>query len=268
MNPNSKEIPNLLEARPLPTPTSSGDIETRSARIWYSIYGKGNPLILLHGGLGNSENWVYLIEPLTNAGYQVILMDTRGHGRSLNYEETYSYVHMAEDVKRVLEFLNIDKAGFVGWSDGAVTSLILAGQYSDIVTGVFYFACNMDDRGALEEPNFNTQVISIFGRHRGDYERLNTSDTSFDDFVEKVSDMQKSEPNYTVSDLKRITKRICIAQSELDEFIKMEHAVYLADTLPNAKLKVLEGVSHFAPLQNPELFANEIINFFNEILLI
>ncbi len=59
-------------------------------------------------------------------------MDTRGHGRSLNYEETYSYVHMAEDVKRVLEFLNIDKAGFVGWSDGAVTSLILAGQNPEL----------------------------------------------------------------------------------------------------------------------------------------
>ena len=41
----------------------------------------------------------------------------------------------------------------------------------------------------------------------------------------------------------------------------MAHAVYLSDTLPNAKLKVLEGVSHFAPQQNPELFATEIINF-------
>ena len=68
-----------------------------------------------------------------------------------------------------------------------------------------------------------------------------------------------------VSDLERIAKPICIAQSELDEFIKMEHAVYLADTLQNARLKVLEGVSHFAPLQNPELFANEIINFFNDL---
>ena len=265
MNPNPKEIPNLLEVKSLPTPTSSGDIETKSARIWYSIYGKGHPLVLLHGGLGNSENWAYLIEPLTLAGYQVILLDTRGHGRSLNYEETYSYVQMSEDIKMVLESLNINKAGFVGWSDGAVTSLILADQNPDIVTGVFYFACNMDDSGALEEPNFNAQVISIFGRHRNDYERLNTSDVSFDDFVGKVSDMQKSEPNYTVSDLKRIMSPVCIAQSELDEFIKMEHAVYLSDTLPNAKLKVLEGVSHFAPLQNPELFSTEIINFFNDL---
>ncbi len=262
MNPNPKEIPSILEAKPLPTPTSEGKIETKGARIWYSVYGNGNPLVLLHGGLGNSENWSYVVEPLTRAGNQVILMDTRGHGRSLIYDETYSYGHMAEDVKTILEFLKINKAGFIGWSDGAVTSMILADRYPEMVTGVFYFACNMDDSGTLTEPNFNEQVISIFRRHRSDYERLNTSETKFDDFVGKVSEMQKTEPNYTASDLKRIKTPVCIAQSELDEFIKMEHAVYLADTLPNAKLNVLEGVSHLAPLQDPEFFATEIIRFF------
>ena len=66
--------------------------------------------------------------------------------------------------------------------------------------------------------------------------------------------MQRSEPNYTPEDLRKIMVRVTILHSQGDEFIKPEHACYLADTIPGAQLVTLPGVTHFAPLQRPAAF--------------
>ncbi|MGO4831647.1 alpha/beta fold hydrolase, partial [Rhizobiaceae sp. 2RAB30] len=54
-----------------------------------------------------------------------------------------------------------------------------------------------------------------------------------------------------------------IVQSEHDEFIKIEHARYLAESIPGAKLRILPDVSHFAPLQRPAQFNGEMLAFLN-----
>ncbi len=66
----------------LPSPVSQGYAENDRARIRYASYGSGSPIVLLHGGLGNSRNWGYQLQALIGCGYQVILIDSRGHGRS------------------------------------------------------------------------------------------------------------------------------------------------------------------------------------------
>ena len=73
--------------------------------------------------------------------------------------------------------------------------------------------------------------------------------------------MQQTQPNYSAHDLAKISVPVVIVQSEHDEFIKREHAEYLARNIPNAELVVLNGVSHFAPLQRPEQFNNAILAF-------
>jgi pimeloyl-ACP methyl ester carboxylesterase len=55
--------------------------------IYYEVYGEGDPVLLLHSGLSNGELWVNVIPALTDAGYQAIVMDSRGHGRS-SFDET------------------------------------------------------------------------------------------------------------------------------------------------------------------------------------
>ncbi len=59
---------------------------------------------------------------------------------------------------------------------------------------------------------------------------------------------------------------VAIVQSEQDEFIKREHAEYLARSIPNAEFIFLTGVSHFAPLQRPELFNDAMLGFLSKIL--
>ena len=68
----------------LPKPIKSGFASINGAKIWYATYGQGKPVILLHGGLANSNYWSHQVPELVKHHYQVIVMDSRGHGRSTN----------------------------------------------------------------------------------------------------------------------------------------------------------------------------------------
>src|SRR3954447_22314493 len=103
-------------AAPLPVTDDQGYVEHDGARIWYASYGSGAPVILLHGGLGHSGNWGYQVPALIDSGYQTVVLDSRGHGRSTRDARPYTYERMASDVRAIMDHLNIGKAALVGWS--------------------------------------------------------------------------------------------------------------------------------------------------------
>ncbi len=247
-------------AAPLPVTEDQGYVENDGARIWYAAYGSGSPVILLHGGLGNSGNWGYQVPALVRSGYRAIVIDSRGHGRSTRDTRPYGYELMASDVAAVMDALHIEKAGLVGWSDGACTALVLASNTPSRAAGVFFFGCNMDPSGTKEFV-FTPVIGRCLNRHKKDYAALSATPDRFDEFSEAVGLMQRTQPNYSAQDLAQIRVPVLIVQSEHDEFIKREHAEYLARSIPNAESVNLQGVSHFAPLQRPEQFNAVMLAF-------
>lgn len=252
-------------AAPLPDTHRGQYVENDGASIWYAAYGSGPAVILLHGGLGNSGNWGYQVPALVEHGYHVIVIDSRGHGRSTRDEQPYSYEVMASDVIAVMDALGLKDAALVGWSDGACTALILASKAPERAAGVFFFACNMDPSGT-KEFEFTSVVQHCFARHVKDYQELSPTPDTFDEFSEAVGLMQRTQPNYSAEDLAQIRVPVAIVHSEHDEFIKREHAEYLARSIPNAEFIYLPGVSHFAPLQRPEQFNDALLGFVGKIL--
>lgn len=251
-------------AAPLPAADKQGYVAHEGARIWYATYGSGSPVILLHGGLGHSGNWGYQVPALVRGGYRAVLIDSRGHGRSTRDARPFSYDLMASDVLAVMDTLLLEKAGLAGWSDGACTALILAAKSPSRVAGVFFFACNMDPSGV--KPIEATPTLNrCFSRHAKDYAQLSATPEHFKDFVEDVTLMQRTQPNYSAGDLAKISVPVTIVQSEHEEFIKREHAEYLAQTIPGAEFIVLNAVSHFAPLQRPEQFNAAMLAFAGKV---
>ncbi len=252
-------------AAPLPDTSNGQFIANKGAAIWHAAYGSGPAVILLHGGLGNSGNWGYQIPALVENGYRVIVIDSRGHGRSTRDEQPYSYELMASDVIAVMDALQLEKAALAGWSDGACTALVLASKSPERAAGVFFFACNMDPSGT-KEFEFTPVVQRCFARHVKDYQQLSATPDSFDQFSEAVGLMQRTQPNYSADELAQIRVPVAIVHSEHDEFIKREHAEYLAKSIPNAEFIYLPEVSHFAPLQRPEQFNNAMLEFIGRTL--
>jgi pimeloyl-ACP methyl ester carboxylesterase len=252
-------------AAPLPVTNDQGYVEHEGARIWYATYGSGSPVILLHGGLGHTGNWGYQVPALVRSGYRAVLIDSRGHGRSTRDARPFSYDLMASDVLAVMDALHLEKACLVGWSDGACTALILAAKAPSRIAGVFFFACNMDPSG-VNPIEASPTLNRCFARHAKDYALLSATPEHFKDFVEDVGLMQRTQPNYSAHDLAEINVPVVIVQSEHEEFIKREHAEYLAQSIPGAEFIVLNDVSHFAPLQRPEQFNTALLALVGKVL--
>jgi pimeloyl-ACP methyl ester carboxylesterase len=249
----------------LPETAIEGYVDHDGARIWHATVGEGAPVVLLHGGLGHSGNWGHQVPALAAAGYRVILVDSRGHGRSTRDERPYSYELMASDVLAVLDELGIERAALAGWSDGACTALILAMQAPELAAGVFFFACNMDPSGTKELDTSNPLLGRCFVRHAEDYARLSPTPDDFQRLAGAVNLMQETQPNYTARELSEVRVPVTIAHSEGDEFIRREHAEYLARTIPGAELVILPSVTHFAPLQRPHEFNSVVQAFLSKV---
>ena len=250
----------------LPDPAATGYVEHDGARIWYAAFGDGPPVLLLHGGLGHSGNWGYQLASLLAAGYRTIVIDSRGHGRSTRDASPYSYELMAGDVHAVMDALRISRAALVGWSDGACTAIVLARAAPERVAGVLFFGCNMDPSGTRGVDAPDPVVDRCFARHRQDYVELSATPDAFESFVAAVSEMQRTQPNYTPGDLTDVRVPVLIAHAEHDEFIRRDHAEYLARAIPGAELVILPGVSHFAPLQRPQTFDALLRTFLARVL--
>jgi pimeloyl-ACP methyl ester carboxylesterase len=252
-------------AAPLPSMGQNAYVDHDGARIWCSSYGSGPAVILLHGGLGHSGNWGYQVPFLVRHGYRVVLVDSRGHGRSTYDERPFSYDLMASDVHAVMDELQLEKAALVGWSDGACTSMVLAAKEPSRVAGVFFFACNVDPTG-VKRFAMTPTINRCFNRHKKDYAQVSPMPERFDELVRDLAPMQRTQPNYSSDDLARIILPVVIALGEGDEFIKREHAEYLARAIPHAESLILNGVSHFAPVQRPNVFNNAILAFLERVL--
>ncbi len=252
-----KTLPN---PQPLPPATETGDAPINGITVHYAIWGDGSPLILLHGGLGNMEYFGAQIPEFAKQ-YRVIAMDSRGHGRSTRNAEPYSYALMAKDVIGLMDYLKIDKASIVGWSDGGIIGLDIAMNYPARLDRLFAFGANTNVAGLKPEidkdPTFS-RYIEIAGK---DYERLSKTPKDYNDFVAAISQMWATQPDYKPEQLAKITAPVAIADGEHDEAIRQEHDVEMAKAIPGAKLVILPNVSHFAMLQDPQLFNQAVLEF-------
>jgi len=187
--------------------------------------------------------------------------NSRGHGRSTRDAQPYSYDLMAKDVIALMDYLKIDKASIVGWSDGAIIGLDIAMNYPARLDRLFAFGANINVAGLKPDIDKNPIFAKYMENARKGYERLSKTPKEYNDFVTQISQMWATQPDYKPEQLARITARVAIADGERDEAIRQEHDVEMAKAIPGAKLVILPGLSHFAMLQDPKAFNQAVLEF-------
>ena len=137
-----------------------------------------------------------------------------------------------------------------------------------VVTGTGNIKANSTRFLRLNSTNVRCAVSKYSSRQpcARDYAQLSATPDQFEAFADAVGEMMKTEPNYSAAELADIHAPVAIVHSEHDEFIKPEHAEYLARTIPNAQFVNLHGVSHFAPLQRPQQFNSTMLTFLGKAL--
>jgi pimeloyl-ACP methyl ester carboxylesterase len=243
----------------LPNPARTGYADTKGAKVWYATFGHGQPVMLLHGGLANSNYWGKLV-PVLAKDFQVVVIDSRGHGRSSRGGEPIGYDLMASDVLAVMDVLKLKKAAIVGWSDGAIIGLDIAIHHPERLTRLFAFAANSDPDGVADisqSPVFNAYME----RTKGEYKNLSPTPSDYDAFLAQVTKMWETQPHFSAADLHGIHTPTWIVDADHDEAIKRTNTLFMADQVPGSGLLIIPETSHFAFLQDPEQFNASVLHF-------
>ena len=262
----AQSAPQWLTLPPTPTlpkAAQSGFAPVNGIRIWYATFGRGEPVVMLHGGLANSNYWGHQVRALQQR-YQVIVMDSRGHGRSSRNEQPYGYDLMASDVLALMDHLGIRKAAIVGWSDGAIIGLDIAMHHPERVAKLFAFAANSDPSGVADIAK--SDVFNAYIERAGDeYKRLSPTPTEYKTFVDQITKMWETQPNWTDADLSTIKVPTWIVDADHDEAIKRENTEFMAAHIPGAGLLIQPNVSHFSFMQDPGKFTDDVLHFLEHV---
>lgn len=215
----------------------------------------GDTVILLHGGLGSSLDWRNQIPALVN-DHRVIVIDSRGQGRSTRAGQPISYDLMMKDVIAVMDHLKIKKAAFAGWSDGGIIGLDIAIKHPERITRLFTYGANFNPDGLIPDPggsfltNLRIRLSSLFDEHAAT--------------VRDITAMWNSEPDFTPAELGSIHVPTMIAAGAHEEAIKPEHTRELAEMIPNAQLAILPHAGHAGLLEDPRDFNALLTGFLDK----
>ena len=251
-----------------PTPTlpkaeRSGLAAINGIHVWYAEFGRGAPVIMLHGGLANSDYWGLQVRAL-EPHYHVIVMDSRGHGRSSRNEVPIGYDLMSSDVLALMDYLHIDKAAIVGWSDGAIVGLNIAIHHPERVTRLFAFAANSNPSG-VKDVNKSPVFTAFIARGVEQYAHLSPTPTQYKAFLADIENMWATQPDFTDEKLRHIEVPVWIVDGDHDEAIKRENTEFMAANVPNSGLLLQPEVSHFSFIQDPGHFTADVLHFLQHV---
>jgi pimeloyl-ACP methyl ester carboxylesterase len=234
-------------------------------RTYYEVYGEGEPLVLLHGGLATADSWAMQVPALAE-GYRVYVPERRGHGRTPDPAGPITYEMMAADTAAFLDATGTGAANLVGWSDGAVVGMLVALRRPELVRKLVVIGQYFNFEG--EVPEFRAMIdywsYNLPEELHELYDRVSPDGPEhFSVVLEKLMRMWREEPDISLSELAGVRVPTLVMQGD-DDIVKVEHSSALAATLPDAQLAVIPGSSHMAPLEKPDLVNQLLLGFLSD----
>lgn len=223
-------------------------IDIGNAKIYVEEYGKGEPLLLLHGNNGSIADF-YLQIPSLAKHFKVIAIDTRGQGRSTDLSnDPYSYDRFAEDLHQITAKLRLEKVNIVGWSDGGNTALSFNIRYPEMVNKVITIGANLNPSGIQDS------LIAVFK------EKLRTDSQKNN----RLLKLMLEHPHITAAQIKLIQNPVLVVAGS-DDVIKPEHTRFIAEEIRKAKLEIIPDATHYVPFEQPRQLNQTIIDFLTDL---
>jgi pimeloyl-ACP methyl ester carboxylesterase len=236
----------------------AGHVELSKVRIGYDERGRGEPLVVLHGGVVDARFFDPNIEQFA-ARFQVFTPDLRGHGRTADVDGPFTYDALAQDI---IEFVDTVVGGPVhlaGHSVGAGVALHVVRSRPDLVRRLVLISAVFHHEGLIATGDTDVdQVVGAFGASYGQVSP--DGEAHFPVLVKKVVELDEREPVIAASELGNVTARTLIIAAD-DDLIALEHTVALYRGIPDSELAVVPGTSHFLTQEKPELFASIVVDF-------
>lgn len=222
----------------------------------------GEALVLLHGGLSQTSHFDYTVLPAVEDRFHVYGYDRTGHGYTADREGSFHFEFQYEEAVAYLEDVVKEPAHLIGFSDGAIISLMVAMRRPDLVKSVVAFGGNFHYSGTLPMPEWDG-YISL--EDRTEYAATSPdAPETLDAKIAKMFSIWKSEPEFTVADIEQIKCPVLVLVGD-DDVIDHRHSVLMYESIPQGRLAVIPGTSHQANKEKPELFQTLIREFLSDL---
>ena len=244
-------------------------ININGIKIYYEEYGQGTPLLLLSGGgINRSIRDFGKIIPDLSKQYRVIAPDTPGQGRS-EQTDSLSYDLLTDFMSQLIDSLQIDSAYVMGWSDGAIVSLLLADKRADKVKKVISVGANNGMRGFVLPEGFPLDSVKIptmeywAQSNKKDIEWYNTLTPKKDwiKMVNNINMMVYAKEYFSTSVYDSISIPVMIVLGDRD-MISIDHGMEMYRRIKNSQYCVLPNTTHEVFAERPDLVTRLAIDFF------
>jgi pimeloyl-ACP methyl ester carboxylesterase len=257
-----------IDVRPQDIPYGTNEetgryVNVGDADIYYEVYGEGQPVVLLHGGLGYIDSFEKYI-PILSKEYRVIAVATRGYGKSEIGSTEYSYDLLAKDVKAVIEKEGGDKAIIIGASDGAMIAYVVASKHPEVVGKVVAMGGALGTSGYAKEGLDWLEYFDSehFKSYRPDLVEIMPQPERFDEFIENLKIMWATPNILQLDDLKKIECPVLLLFGDRDLFCTMEHIVQIYGNIPHAQLAISPNSTHTdVSFRNTQILEQYILHF-------
>lgn len=226
--------------------------------MWYEEHGMGTPFVMLHpGGAGVDSRALAPTAEALSQTFRVYTPEQRAHGRTPDVAGPISFELMAQDTIVFIDTVIGGPVYLLGVSDGAIVALEVTRNRPDLVRQLVFVA------GVFHHDGWEAGVLDgeppdFF---RSSYAELSPDGIDhYEVVVQKLKTMHTQEPALTVDDLAKIRCRALIMVGDDDE-VRLEHAVAMYRSVPDAELAIVPGTSHGLLHEKPELCNRLIMEF-------
>ena len=246
--------------KPIPygnNPAAGKYYDIRGFKMYCEVYGKGEPLLMIHGNGGDISAFTKNI-PYFSKKYMVIVADSRAQGKSVDGKDSLSFEMMADDFAALLDVMHIKSCYVIGWSDGGINALLLAMRHPDKVI-------KLASTGANLWPDSTALIPSYWKGERDDYNanKNKTFTTAKQKNDWKIFMLDWLQPNVPLSALKQIKCPSLIISGDHD-LIVLQHTVLIYQNIPEAYLWILPNSPHHTLQAHADEFNKKVDDFFTQ----
>jgi pimeloyl-ACP methyl ester carboxylesterase len=252
------------------SPVSSGYAEVNGIKLYHEIYGQGEPLVLLPGGLMTIGEMSTSLEGFAKTR-KVIAVELQGHGRTADTERPLSFQTMGDDIAALLNKLNIPKADIVGLSLGAAVGLRTAIQHPENVRRLVVISSPYAKSGWYPETQEGMGQVSaakadaMMQTPTGKFSKQWPEPQRFPHFLDKMGKMMGASYDWS-ADVKRLPMPVMLVFADNDSVSQKHIAEFFAllgggvkepgwqnTQLSKARLAIVPGYSHYNFVSATEL---------------
>ncbi len=265
----------------------SGMADINGAHLYYEVKGEGHPLLLVHAGIADSRMWDAQFEAFSKV-YRVIRFDLRGFGRSSMPSGLFSNY---EDVRALLDFLQIKRVYLLGISFGGLVALDFALAYPYYIKALVLGAPSVSgarpserikqfweeeetalEKGDLEGATELNLRLWVDGPHRqanqvssAVRERVREMQLAIfrKEIPDDIEEIELNPPAIERLDEVDIPVQVMIGELDLEE--KLALADRLVSEMPKSRKVVIPGVAHMLNMEKPEVFNRSVLEFLSKI---